>query len=117
MLKIGDDRVGDILSIYFDEPTATVADETTRGIFVHRSEEDERIVSISIHNVSRRFQSLALTDLPLEPTEPPLTLDELEAEWQAQQATSAKGYPRGQQWPPWLEVSEPLLLHSIKTGA
>ncbi len=65
-LKIGYDREADILEIFFCDPTATISDEVDEGIFVARATDDDRVVSVMVVNLSRRFKGLELLDVPLE---------------------------------------------------
>jgi len=64
---------------------------------VRRREDDGQINSISIFGFSERFADLSLLDVPLEPLLPEVTLEQLEAEWEARQAAQARP-------PRWEEV-------------
>ena len=65
-IRIGYDREGDILEIFFGDPAPSIADEVEEGIFVGRSPDDNRVVNIMILTFTKRFKGPELLDVPLE---------------------------------------------------
>ena len=65
-IRIGYDREGDILEMFFGGPAPSIADEVEEGIFVGRSPDDNRVVNITILTFTKRFKGLELLDVPLE---------------------------------------------------
>ncbi|MBM3241303.1 hypothetical protein FJZ31_33895 [Candidatus Poribacteria bacterium] len=65
-IKIGYDREGDVLEIFFGEPVPSIAHEVTEGVFLRRSINDVRLTGITILSLTKRFKDLELMSIPLE---------------------------------------------------
>ena len=65
-IKIGYDKEGDVLEIFFGEPVPSIAHEVTEGVFLHRSINDVRLTGITILSLTKRFKDLELMSILLE---------------------------------------------------
>lgn len=65
-MKIGYDKEGDVLEIFFGEPVPSIAHEVTEGVFLRHSIEDVRLTGITILSMTKRFKDLELMSIPLE---------------------------------------------------
>ena len=65
-IKIGYDKEGDVLEIFFGEPVPSIAHEVTEGVFLRRSINDVHLTGITILSLTKRFKDLELMSIPLE---------------------------------------------------
>ena len=62
-IKIGYDKKGDVLEIFFGEPVPSIAHEVTKGVFLRRSINDVRLTGITILSLTKRFKDLELMSI------------------------------------------------------
>jgi hypothetical protein len=65
-IKIGYDKEGDILEIFFGDPVPSIAHEILEGVFLRRSIKDVRLTGITILSLTKRFKELELMSIPLD---------------------------------------------------